>query len=58
MKLFETDFPIVKNQLAALGLIKAYIGNTVKDGGLHEFMQLTPAGHKKLLEQTTVKSET
>jgi hypothetical protein len=53
--LTEHDQAIVKNQLVALGLIRAYVANTTK-GEAHEFMQISELGKKKLAEHLAVKA--
>jgi hypothetical protein len=52
--LLDSDAAVIKNQLAALGLIDVFIANTVKDGSAHEFMKLTASGKKKLAESLAV----
>jgi hypothetical protein len=54
--LVEEDSAIVKNQLVALGLIKAYVSKSVQ-GGLHEFVQVSSTGKKKLAEHLAVKTK-
>lgn len=56
--LLDSEAAIIKNQLVALGLIEAYVGKTIKDGALHEFMRLTDIGKIKLAELLAIKSTT
>jgi hypothetical protein len=46
----------VKNQLAGLGLLNVYIAKTVKDGTLHEFMQVTDLGKSELQEMLAIRA--
>ena len=53
--LIDEDQARVKNQLVALGLIKSYVSKATS-GGLHEFMQISELGKKRLAEHLAVKS--
>ncbi|MCW4461878.1 DUF4062 domain-containing protein [Sphingomonas sp. BT-65] len=55
--IYDSDKAVVKNQLVALGLIKAYVSKTLNSGALHEFMQLTDMGKKLLSENLAVRSK-
>ncbi|VVT24350.1 conserved hypothetical protein [Sphingomonas aurantiaca] len=54
--LLDEDNAKVKHQLAALGLIRVYVGQSTK-GATHEWMQITPLGSKTLAELLAVKSK-
>lgn len=56
--LVEEDRAVVKTQLSALKLLSVYLAKTLKDGSLHEFMQLTDRGKAVLAEMLAVRRST
>jgi hypothetical protein len=55
MTLFETEEAAIKIQLMALGLVDSQPATANGDGGISEFLSLTPRGRQQLLEVLAVR---